>query len=90
MRRRPYGDRAFLTGIVCAAHDQRSWETWLRKHHASSDGVWLLIAKRGAERPTVSYAEALETALCFDWIDGQKKRLDAQHWLQRCTPRRAH
>jgi uncharacterized protein YdeI (YjbR/CyaY-like superfamily) len=52
---------------------QRSWETWLRKHHESSDGVWLLVAKRGAERPTVSYAEALKTALCFGWIDGQKQ-----------------
>jgi uncharacterized protein YdeI (YjbR/CyaY-like superfamily) len=68
---------------------QRSWETWLQKHHESSDGVWLLVAKRGAERPTVSYAEALETALCFGWIDGQKQGLDAQHWLQRFTPRRA-
>jgi uncharacterized protein YdeI (YjbR/CyaY-like superfamily) len=68
---------------------QRSWETWLRKHHESSGGVWLLLAKRGAERPTISYAEAIETALCFGWIDGQKKGLDAQHWLQRFTPRRA-
>jgi uncharacterized protein YdeI (YjbR/CyaY-like superfamily) len=68
---------------------QRSWETWLRKHHESSDGVWLLVAKRGAERPTVTYAEALEIALCFGWIDGQKRGLDAQHWLQRFTPRRA-
>jgi uncharacterized protein YdeI (YjbR/CyaY-like superfamily) len=69
--------------------NQRSWETWLRKHHESSDGVWLLIAKRGAESPTISYAEAIETALCFGWIDGQKKGLDSQHWLQRFTPRRA-
>ena len=68
---------------------QRSWETWLQKHHGNSDGVWLLVAKRGAERPTVSYAEALETALCFGWIDGQKQGLDAQHWLQRFTPRGA-
>ncbi|MFL6605557.1 MAG: YdeI/OmpD-associated family protein [Steroidobacteraceae bacterium] len=69
--------------------NQRSWETWLRKHHNTSDGVWLVVAKRGAEHPTVSYAEALETALCFGWIDGQKKALDAQGWLQRFTPRRA-
>jgi uncharacterized protein YdeI (YjbR/CyaY-like superfamily) len=68
---------------------QHSWEAWLQKHHESSDGVWLLVAKRGAERPTVSYAEALETALCFGWIDGQKQGLNAQHWLQRFTPRRA-
>ncbi len=69
--------------------NQQSWETWLREHHEISDGIWLMVAKRDAEHPTVSYAEALETALCFGWIDGQKKGLDALHWLQRFTPRRA-
>ncbi len=67
----------------------KAFETWLRKHHASSDGLWLKIAKRGAEEPSVSYAEAVEIALCWGWIDGQKKSLDAQHYLQRFTPRRA-
>jgi uncharacterized protein YdeI (YjbR/CyaY-like superfamily) len=67
---------------------QRGFETWLRKHHASSDGLWLLIARPGAERATVTYAQAVETALCYGWIDGQKKALDAAHWLQRFTPRR--
>ncbi|WP_269629999.1 YdeI/OmpD-associated family protein [Pelomonas sp. BJYL3] len=67
----------------------KAFETWLRKHHASSDGLWLKIAKRGAEAPSVSYAEAVEIALCWGWIDGQKKSLDAQHYLQRFTPRRA-
>ena len=68
---------------------QRAFETWLRTHHATSDGLWLQIAKAGAAQPSVSYAQALESALCFGWIDGQKKSLDAQHWLQRFTPRRA-
>lgn len=68
---------------------QRAFEAWLGKNHASCDGVWLLIAKTGAERPTVTYQQALESALCYGWIDGQKKSLDAQHWLQRFTPRRA-
>lgn len=68
---------------------QRAFETWLRTHHATSDGLWLQIAKAGAAQPSVSYAQALESALCFGWIDGQKKGLDAQHWLQRFTPRRA-
>jgi uncharacterized protein YdeI (YjbR/CyaY-like superfamily) len=67
----------------------RAFETWLRKNHVSSDGVWLLIAKAGAEKPTVTYAQAVEIALCYGWIDGQKKGLDEQHWLQRFTPRRA-
>lgn len=68
---------------------QRAFETWLRAHHATSDGLWLQIAKAGAAQPSVSYAQALESALCFGWIDGQKKSLDAHHWLQRFTPRRA-
>jgi uncharacterized protein YdeI (YjbR/CyaY-like superfamily) len=67
----------------------RAFEAWLRKNHASSDGVWLLIAKAGAEEPTLTYPQAVEFALCYGWIDGQKKGLDAQHWLQRFTPRRA-
>jgi uncharacterized protein YdeI (YjbR/CyaY-like superfamily) len=68
---------------------QRAFETWLRKNHASSDGVWLVIAKSGADKPTVTYPEAVEVALCYGWIDGQKKSIDANHWLQRFTPRRA-
>ena len=68
---------------------QRAFETWLKKNHASSGGVWLLIARPGAEEPTVTYPQAVESALCYGWIDGQKKALDAQHWLQRFTPRRA-
>jgi len=67
----------------------KAFEAWLRKHHASSDGLWLKIAKRGASEPSVSYAEAVEIALCWGWIDGQKKGLDDQHFLQRFTPRRA-
>ena len=68
---------------------QGAWEAWLRRYHHSADGVWLLIAKQGAADATVSYAEALESALCFGWIDGQKKGVDAQYWQQRFTPRRA-
>jgi len=67
---------------------QRAFETWLRKNHTSSDGVWLLIAKPGADKPTITYPEAVEVALCYGWIDGQKKSIDAHHWLQRFTPRR--
>jgi uncharacterized protein YdeI (YjbR/CyaY-like superfamily) len=67
----------------------KAFEAWLRKHHATSDGLWLQIAKRGVEPPSVSYPEAVEIALCWGWIDGQKKSLDDLHWLQRFTPRRA-
>ena len=68
---------------------RRAFETWMDRHHAASDGLWLRIAKAGAEQRTVSYADAVEVALCYGWVDGQKKALDDQHWLQRFTPRRA-
>jgi uncharacterized protein YdeI (YjbR/CyaY-like superfamily) len=65
-----------------------AWQAWLESEHASSAGVWLQIAKKSAPEPTVSYAEALEAALCFGWIDGQKRPLDEHYWLQRFTPRK--
>lgn len=64
-----------------------AFEAWLEDHHAESAGIWLRIAKKGAAEPSVSYAEAIEVALCFGWIDGQKNGLDDHHWLQRFTPR---
>ena len=67
----------------------KAFETWLKKNHATSDGLWLRIARKGAGQPSVTYAEAVEIALCWGWIDGQKKGLDDQHFLQRFTPRRA-
>jgi len=65
------------------------WCAWLEAEHATSDGCWLKIAKKAAAQASVSYAEALEVAICFGWIDGQKRTLDGDHWLQRFTPRKA-
>jgi uncharacterized protein YdeI (YjbR/CyaY-like superfamily) len=62
--------------------------SWLEENHDSADGVWLKIAKKGAGERSVTYAEALELALCFGWIDSQKRGLDATYFLQRFTPRR--
>ena len=67
----------------------KAFEAWLKKNHATCDGVWLKIGKRGASEITVTYPEAVEIALCWGWIDGLKKGLDEQHFLQRFTPRRA-
>lgn len=67
---------------------QAAWESWLDAHHAAAPGAWLKIAKKGSGAETVSYAEALEAAICYGWIDGQKDRLDDVHWLQRFTPRK--
>jgi uncharacterized protein YdeI (YjbR/CyaY-like superfamily) len=65
-----------------------AWRDWLASEGESSPGAWLKIAKKGAGERTVSYAEALEVALCFGWIDGQKGGLDAEYWLQRFCPRK--
>ncbi len=62
---------------------------WLEANHARCDGVWLRHAKKGSAHLSVTYQEALEVALCFGWIDGQRKGLDDTHYLQRWTPRRA-
>ena len=67
----------------------KAFESWLKKNHATSNGLWLKIAKRNANESSVTYPEAVEIALCWGWIDGQKKGLDEQHYLQRFTPRRA-
>lgn len=63
------------------------WRDWLEENHTSIPGVWLKFAKRGAPRTTVTYAEALEVALCFGWIDSQVGRLDEFFYRQRFTPR---
>src|SRR6188768_2981411 len=68
---------------------QAKWEAWLERNASASPGVWLRLAKKGAEHPTVSYAQALESALCFGWIDGQKRAESEHYWLQRFTPRTA-
>ncbi len=67
---------------------QQNWEAWLEAHHAETQGIWLKIAKKEAGVPSVTYAEAIEVALCFGWIDGQKAAFDAAFWLQKFTPRR--
>ena len=67
--------------------DQKHWASWLDRRHAESPGVWLRLAKKGSGIQSVSYAEALEVALCYGWIDGQKKSYDESSWLQKFTPR---
>jgi uncharacterized protein YdeI (YjbR/CyaY-like superfamily) len=73
---------------VFEASDQDAWRAWLEANHGAQDGVWLKFAKKGSPTATVTYAEALEEALCFGWIDGQARGLDEHFYLQRFTPRR--
>ena len=67
---------------------RNAWEAWLEEQHATSNGLWLKIAKKESSIDTVSYAEALDAALCYGWIDGQKASFDEDYWLQRFTPRK--
>jgi uncharacterized protein YdeI (YjbR/CyaY-like superfamily) len=64
------------------------WESWLDKNHATSCGIWLQIYKKDSGTKTIFYPEALDGALCYGWIDGQKRPLDKNSWLQRFSPRR--
>ncbi len=66
---------------------QLDWSAWLNEHHAASPGVWLQLTKKGAGTPSVTYEEAIEIALCFGWIDGQKRTHSEQFWLQKFTRR---
>ncbi len=65
-----------------------TFETWLIKNHDNSNGLWLKIFKKDSKKKTISYAEALDVALCYGWIDGQKQALDEEAWLQKFCPRR--
>ncbi len=68
---------------------QDAWAAWLTSHHADAPGLWLRHAKKASGLASVSYAEALDLALCYGWIDGQKKSYDDSSWLQKWTPRGA-
>jgi uncharacterized protein YdeI (YjbR/CyaY-like superfamily) len=74
---------------IVAFASQAEWEAWLDEEHAGSDGVWIKFAKKGSSVPTVSYAEALDVALCYGWIDSQVRSLDERFYLQKFTPRRS-
>jgi len=75
----PQPEKEFKTAI--------SFEAWLKKNHDKSTGIWLKIYKKGSGIKTINYAEALDVALCYGWIDGQKKSFDEQSWLQKFCPR---
>jgi len=66
-----------------------AWDAWLASHHESADDVWLRIAKKSSEIATVRYPEVLDVALCWGWIDGQRRPLDQTYFLQRFVRRRS-
>ena len=67
--------------------DQSAFEKWLDANHAKSPGIWLRMAKKASGIPSVDYPQALDVALCYGWIDGQRRSLDEESFLQRFTPR---
>jgi uncharacterized protein YdeI (YjbR/CyaY-like superfamily) len=70
--------------------DAAEWRTWLSRHKSKSQGVWLVLAKKGTTHPTtLFYNEALDEAICFGWIDGQLGRRDSATFRRRFTPRNA-
>jgi uncharacterized protein YdeI (YjbR/CyaY-like superfamily) len=73
---------------VLAFADQAALEEWLEAEHATAPGLYVRLAKKGSGVPSVTYAELVESALCFGWIDGRSQRLDETSYLQRITPRR--
>jgi uncharacterized protein YdeI (YjbR/CyaY-like superfamily) len=82
-----------LAGAIAVAdgilefEDRKAWTAWLRKYHASSPGVWVRLSKKDSDVASVTKAEALETAICYGWIDGQNKSAGPMAWLQKFTPR---
>jgi uncharacterized protein YdeI (YjbR/CyaY-like superfamily) len=66
---------------------QQDWAAWLSDNYASSSGIWIQLAKKASGIQSITYSEALDLALCYGWIDGQKKTQDETSWLQKFTPR---
>lgn len=67
----------------------REFRAWLLEHHAEPDSIWINLGKKGSTKPSITYAEALDEALCFGWIDSQVKKYDDESYLQKFSPRRS-
>lgn len=72
---------------ILELRDRKAWESWLEANHASAPGAWLKLAKKGSPEPRFTHAEALEEAIRYGWIDGQRRAYDEQSYLQRFTVR---
>lgn len=75
--------------MIISFKDKTEFNKWLKKSHDKIDGIWMRLFKKGTTEKSITYQEALEEALCYGWIDGQKKSYDEVSWIQRFTPRRS-
>jgi uncharacterized protein YdeI (YjbR/CyaY-like superfamily) len=73
---------------IIGFEDQATFRKWLEEHGADTQGIWMRIQKKSSPKKSITYAEALDEALCYGWIDGQKKSYDEYSFLQKFTPRR--
>jgi uncharacterized protein YdeI (YjbR/CyaY-like superfamily) len=73
---------------TCAPPDRASWRAWLEKHAAVETEIWLVYYKAAAKKPTISYQDSLEEALCFGWVDSVIQRIDEERYARKFTPRR--
>jgi uncharacterized protein YdeI (YjbR/CyaY-like superfamily) len=75
-------------GAAVSPKSRAAWRAWLERHHARRNEIWVVYYKRHTGKKSLTYAEAVEEALCFGWIDGIVKRVDDERHIQRFTPRR--
>jgi uncharacterized protein YdeI (YjbR/CyaY-like superfamily) len=71
-----------------SAANRNEWRNWLEEHHASEREVWLVYAKKGSGKPSITYPESLEEALCFGWIDSIIQKMDEENYARKFNPRR--
>ncbi len=75
-------------GQTLQVRSRAEWRAWLSRHHADRREIWLVYYKKGSTKAGIRYDESVEEALCFGWVDGQTKGLDAESYAGRFTPRR--
>jgi uncharacterized protein YdeI (YjbR/CyaY-like superfamily) len=75
-------------GETLRVESAAQWRGWLARHHADRREIWLVNDRKGPDRRTINYEDALDEAICFGWVDGLIRRLDESHFLVRWTPRR--
>lgn len=68
--------------------NRQNWRQWLKENHTSSKGIWIIYYKKGSQKPTISYDDAVEEALSFGWIDSTAHTLDEERYMQLFTPRK--